>query len=983
MQLNKLTFILIEKMKNWVLNLALILLSSMTYAQGIVTGTVIDGELNTPLPGANVVIRGTTKGVSSDMDGKFSLQTESNSGTLEISYIGFVTQRVNYTLSGGKANVRVVLQPDAQDLGEVVVTGSSLLDIAKERKTPVAVSTVKAAEIVERLGNKEFPEILNRTPSVYATKGGGGFGDSKINIRGFANENIAVMVNGMPVNDMENGRVYWSNWAGLSDVTSAMQVQRGLGASKLAIASVGGTINVVTRASDMMQGGAAYAGYGNNGGNHEYKGLVAYNTGKSEKGWSSSVLFSRSWGEKYADATKFEGYNYFFALGYTPSKKHNLQFMITGAPQWHNQRSSSVSIADAIKYGGSLDKPNRKYNSDWGYLNGEEYTNRRNAYHKPVMMFNWDWNITEQSTLSTVAYASFGRGFGTGDLGSAWTGRFRQDRRTNRYSPETTRVTNIRTAEGLIDFDAISKYNKGEDISSHKIERINTPNAAGLAREVIDPSNRKHNVYEGFVRRASVNSHDWYGILTNFNHKINDKLIINIGIDGRYYYGYHYQVLTDLWGASYYADSSNKNLSGTNNVSKVVNDKPNYNPFGGTVDPIENRITYSNDGDVRWMGLFAQLEYSDDNFSAFLQGSSSIQGFQRIDEFLKPGTEAVRGKSMTKMERKTGFRDLLGYNIKAGANYNINEQHNVFANIGYYSKQPFFNAVYTNNKNFLNPNLTNEKIFGIEAGYGFKSSFANVNLNAYRTSWKDRFVRKSNDVNGVRAYANVLGVVEIHQGIELETDVRVTDYLRFKGSLSLGNWFYEGNALGSLYNESNEPIDGQGNVVLAENAESITLFLDKVKVGDSAQQTASLGATVTPIEGLRFNVDWRYVNNLYANLNVADFTTQEAADRGALRLPSFNLFDLNASYKLPLTDKQSITFSVNVDNVLDTYYIAESYDNKHAKTLADFKDDATKGTAQKQFDDYQNNNLYKGVDTSNRVYFGFGRTWSFGLRYTF
>ncbi len=90
---------------------------------------------------------------------------------------------------------------------------------------------------------------------MYATKAGGGFGDSRINIRGFDQRNTAVMINGVPVNDMENGAVYWSNWAGLSDVTSAMQVQRGLGSSKLAIASVGGTVNIVTRAADKKQGG--------------------------------------------------------------------------------------------------------------------------------------------------------------------------------------------------------------------------------------------------------------------------------------------------------------------------------------------------------------------------------------------------------------------------------------------------------------------------------------------------------------------------------------------------------------------------------------------------------------------------------------------------------------------------------------------------------------------------------------------------------
>ena len=150
------------------------------------------------------------------------------------------------------------------------------------------------------------------------------------------------------INDMENGKVYWSNWAGISDVTSSMQVQRGLGASKIAIASVGGTINIVTRASDMQEGGTVSASLGNNG---FYKVMGAYNTGKSKKGWSSSVLLSRTAGATYVNSTDFESYNYFFALGYTPNEKHSFQFMFTGAPQWHHQRSTHITIADYLKYG--------------------------------------------------------------------------------------------------------------------------------------------------------------------------------------------------------------------------------------------------------------------------------------------------------------------------------------------------------------------------------------------------------------------------------------------------------------------------------------------------------------------------------------------------------------------------------------------------------------------------------------------------------
>lgn len=134
-------------------------------------------------------------------------------------------------------------------LNDVIITSS----VAVSRKTPVAVSTVDPVFIEEKLGTQEFPEVLKSTPGIYATKQGGGFGDSKVNIRGFKTENSAMMINGVPMNDMEWGGIYWSNWAGLSDVTRSMQVQRGLGASKVAAPSVGGSINIVTNTNRCQQ----------------------------------------------------------------------------------------------------------------------------------------------------------------------------------------------------------------------------------------------------------------------------------------------------------------------------------------------------------------------------------------------------------------------------------------------------------------------------------------------------------------------------------------------------------------------------------------------------------------------------------------------------------------------------------------------------------------------------------------------------------
>ncbi len=848
----------------------------------------------------------------------------------------------------------------SKDIEQVVLTG--VADIAKDRKTPVAVSTIKEAQIVERLGNQEFPEILNTTPSVYTTKGGGGFGESKLNIRGFSQENIAVMINGMPVNDMENGRVFWSNWSGLSDVTSAMQVQRGLGSSKLAIASVGGTVNILTRAADKKEGGVLSIGIGNN---DYHKSLFAYNTGKSEKGWSSSFLMSRTAGSTYADATNFEGYNYYFAVGYQPNNKHDLQFTMTGAPQWHNNRGSFINISEYLKYGED-GEPNRKYNSDWGYRNGEAIANRINYYHKPVMSLNWDWNISNKSKLNTIVYASFGRGGGVnGNAG--------------RVGGTKAITTYARTSEGLINFDQIFTENEAVPVTA------TTPSLNTL------------------VQVSSINSHNWYGAISSFNHKINRNLNFTIGVDGRYYYGYHYQLISNMLGAKGFKDNTNKNIT-PKIVTNTFGTEPNWNPFGGKINELSDMVSYDNDGEVLWYGGFGQLEYSNDKVSAFVQGAISNQGFQRIDNFIVDGVSLLNGSLAgtpatnqptainPALTTKTGFKNLFGYNVKAGANYNINEHHNVFGNIGYYSKQPFLNAVYPNNKNFLNPNLTNEKIFGVELGYGFRSRILNATLNLYRTSWKDRFQRRPNititypdpsnpstNITTTSAYANIQGITEIHQGIELELNANVHKMLTLNGMISVGDWFYEGNASGNLFTETNEQI----------GADSQTLYLDQVKVGNAAQKTVAVGFTFKPTDWVSIDGTYRGVKNLYANLNLLNFLTERAGSNGALELPSYGLVDSGVTFKIKLNNpKQFFTLRGNVYNLLDKTYISESNTNILSNlTQADFqKAGTTPGTLVDDtaaFASYQATPTYKGIKQTNQVFFGFGRTWAASLSFNF
>ncbi|WP_405330495.1 TonB-dependent receptor [Leeuwenhoekiella sp. LLG6367-2.1] len=916
---------------------AFLMLTAFMQAQGTLTGTVVDGEMNAPLPGVNIVVQGTTNGVTTDFDGKFKINVAQSTGAVRVSYVGFQTQTVNFNVASGQTSDlgTITLTVDADALDEVIVTG--VVDIAKDRKTPVAVSTVRASEIQEKLGSQEFPEILNNTPSIYATKQGGGYGDSRINIRGFDSRNSAIMINGIPVNDMENGAVYWSNWAGLSDVSSAVQVQRGLGSTKLTVSSVGGTINVVTRSAERKEGGFVSATTGNDG---YIKTLASYSTGLNSNGWSGSFLLSRTSGDGYVDGTKFEGYNYYVGVGYRPNTNHDFNFMLTGAPQQHNQRSFAPSIGEYIQYGNGTD-PNIKYNSDWGTRNGEEFTFGGNFYHKPLASLSWDWKLNDVSKLSTSAYASFGRGGSIGSIGRATVNG------SQVQSFQLPKVNN-----GLIPVDELVRFNSGQQAFGGV--RQGYTGGGGEYQGQFVNGNNNNSIYaddSGFVRsaqngisqRSSVNSHNWFGLISNFETQLSEGLTLDLGIDLRQYTGFHYRRLVDLLGADAYVDSDNINdpyrfltqtydptISNTLNVFKSIDD--------------EEKIDYYNQGKVNWAGFFGQLEYDMNDVTVFVQGSLSNQGFKRIDFFNYLDSDP---------EQESDYENIIGGNIKGGINWNINETHNIFANAGYYSKQPLFDAVYPSfTSNDVNTNLQNEKVVGTEIGYGFRVNGFRANVNAYRTSWADRFQTVSTaNAAGERGTANVQGIKQVHMGIELDFTAKPVERLDINGMLSIGNWEYKDNPTAAFFDNSNQPLlDENGNQITS------TLMLDGTKVGDAAQLTASLGATYTIVSTLRVDGNYRFADNLYADYDATSLT-----DQGALKLPSFGLLDGGVSYSIPFLEK-SLSFRVNVNNILDKVYISESETNVFAQ---------------------DGDPTYDGISTSNRVFFGFGRTWNASIRFAF
>ena len=865
-------------------SLATFLFSAIVFSQGTITGTVLDGEQGNPLPGANVLVRGTTNGVAADFDGNFTIETSQGSGTLVVSYLGFVTKNVKFTGAGNIGTIN--LEPNAEALEGVVIVGTGVIDLAKDRQTPIAVSTVKASEIALKAGNQEFPEVLKSTPSIYTSKSGGGFGDSRINVRGFDQSNTAFLINGQPINGMEDGKMYWSNWQGVMDVASAVQVQRGLGSSKLAISSVGGTVNIVTKTVDSKEGGFIQGMVGND---NYLKTTAYYSTGVGEKGWAFSTLLGHWQGDGYNDYMSGSGETYFFSVGYIPNDKHTFNFLITGAPQKHYQRDR-YTLATLLEKG-------KKYNDQWGYLNGKFRNVSANYYHKPIANLGWDWKIDNRSALSTVVYASLGRG---GSMG------------LRSYS-----------SEGDYNFDLTGQYQYNIGIP---------PNSGGLI-----VGQRRADGYSADILRSSVNAHDWYGVVSNFNHQINEALSFNVGFDGRMYHGEHYRRVVDFLGLDGWDDDTYNAQLGDD---YVVTRSYGINPWPATFydTPRDQRIGYDNPENIRYIGGFGQLEYTGNKLSAFIQGALSTQSNQRFDYFNYPVGEEASEKVRNP-----------GYNIKAGANYNLNEQHNVFVNVGHYSRQPYQDHMFLNFRNDVNPFLTNEKITGIEAGYGFRSSVFAANVNVYQTIWDDRV--ESGSLSEGEGFYQYQGLKQVHRGIEIDFTARPVQGLEFTGYTSIGNWEYDGNATQTVY-------DDDQNVI----REGDPLYLDGVKVGDAAQFTLGIGGRYDIYGGLGIDANYNYYNNLYAGFQPTDEEFANPENRGSVKLPSFGLLDTGLTYDWKLTGNYGLVLRLNVNNILDETYISESLTNIHSEP---------------------GDETYKDVNINNQVYFGFGRTWNFSIRFKF
>ena len=931
-------------MKKISILLLIVTLSFTSEAQSILRGKVTDKNTGESLIGATIIY-GKGMGTATDVDGNYSISLPSGERSVQVSYVGYKAINkvvvIENKLQVLDFKLKTIL------LNEVQVVA----DIARDRETPVAFSTIPMKKINEELASQDIPMVLNSTPGVYATQSGGGDGDARITIRGFNQRNVAVMIDGIPVNDMENGWVYWSNWFGLDAVTSNIQVQRGLGTSKIAIPSVGGTMNILTKGTGNKAGGTIKQEVGSFG---KLRTSVGYNSGRLENGWGYTLAGSYKKGNGFVDETWSEGY-FYYAKIQKELGNHILSLSAMGAPQKHGQRSyksdiatydydyaQSLGITDSV-YNHDMNR-GIKYNKHWGYLdrwtldkNGNKIHNlvtlntKQNYYHKPQFSLRDFWTVNDKFYVSNILYASIGHGGGTGLSGD-----------TDNY-------------------DENGQYNLQEAYNTN----INTEGIFNSIDPLYSDTETKASTY----LRSSINNHFWYGGLSTLNYNPTEEISLSGGLDMRYYKGQHYRKVYDLLGADYVIDDANKLQS-----SKVKRE--------GDV------VGYNNDGIVKWSGMFSQMEYSNGILSAFLNISGSNSAYKRIDYFKKKDLilddttyKEVLGTHMNIIDDKvvmiedtiwhngkaytmnsdeakfaeTNWKWIRGYTIKAGANINLDEYNNVFFNLGYISKAPRFNNVFDYD-NRLFRDIKNEAVKAIEGGYSFRSSLFSANVNAYYTVWQNKPANGGVTVmvDDVPFKANINGMDALHKGIEMDFAYKFSHNLSIEGLLSLGDWQWTSSDTVRFLDDDNNPItDDFGNEIIA------SFDADGVHVGDAAQTQYGLSVRFEPTHQSYIKLRGTYFDNYYADFDPLSLNGDNAG-RESWKIPAYQIIDLHCGYMFRLSDKNRLNIRFSVLNVLDEMYISDAQNN----------------------DPYNAN--YQDFDAKSAgVFFGLGRRMNLSAKFSF
>lgn len=711
-------------------------------AQNIVKGIATDSDSENPLQGVLVSIVNTPTSQTTGADGVFAIKNVPNgSYIVEIKLAGYEIQNFPVELSGKTIDLGSILLykdfSEDQDLSLITITDDELNDDAS------------AADNIAGL--------LQATRDIYLRTAAFEFSSSFFRIKGLDSGYGKVLINGIEMNKIYDGRAQWSNWGGLNDVLRNQEFSNGLAASNYTFGGVLGSTNIDTRASGQRAG--TRISYSSSNRSYVHRVMATHSTGVLDGGWAMTFSGSKRSGlEGFNEGTTYNAYSLFASIEKRINDKHSINFTSIFTP---NRRGKSSPNTQEV-----FDLKGIEYNEYWGYINGRKTNSRIKEVEEPILMLNHYWDITENTALQTNVSYQFGK-IGNSRLD------FNGGANPSPTYYQTLPSFNLRNDDLAGAYESQQRFVNDGQLDWNRIFDANVTNrTAGL--------NNAYVLYE------DRNDDKQLTINTILNAEISNNITLNAKIEYKRLRSNSFAEVIDLLGGTGYldidnfaetADEQQNNLLNPNNVVGV-GEKFRYN--------------YNLNSDVASAYTQAQFKYNKVDF--FVAANVSRTTHQREGLYQNGGFPTTSLGLSKKL-------DFTNFGLKAGTTYKITGRHLLDANVAYLTNAPTIRNSFSNSRENNNTveNLQSEKMFSADFSYIVRSPIITSRLTAYYTGIEDAteisfyFADGIGGDNTAFVQEVLTGINKKHLGVELGLEAQVTPTIKLKGAASIGQFTYDNN----------------------------------------------------------------------------------------------------------------------------------------------------------------------------------------------
>jgi hypothetical protein len=697
-------------------------------------------------------------------------------------------------------------------------------------------------------GADNISGLLSSSQDVFQRAAAFEFSSSFFRVRGLNSDNGNVLMNGIEMNKVFNGRPQWSNWGGLNDVLRNQELTTGLAPSSYNFGGILGTTNINLRASEYRSGSRIT--YSSSNRSYTNRVMATHASGVVKGGWSYAFSLGRRWGnEGFQDGTFYDANSFFVSVEKKINDKHSLNFTGFYTP---NKRGKSSPNTQEV-----YDLKDIKYNEYWGYQDGEKRNSRVKRIAEPVLMLNHYWDFTEKTSLNTNVAYQFGE-LGNSRLdyagGANPSPAYYQGLPS--YFLADTDGPDLAGA-----YSAYQNFTEGGQLDWNRLYDANVTNN-------VTGDNAAYVLYEDRSddTQLSVN--------TIFNSDLSENITLNAAVNYKRLKSHNFAEIIDMLG-------STTGYLNVDSFDQVQFDLQNPDLVVGEGDTF--RYNYNLEANI--VSTFAQAQFKYNKIDFFLAGSITKTDYQREGLYQ---SEVYADNSFGKGEKV----EFTGLGAKGGFTYKFSGKHLLVANAGYLTKAPTIRNTFSNSRDNhaivgdqSGFGITEEKITSFDLNYVYRSPIVKARLTGYFTKMQDAnevsfyYADGISGIDSGTAFVQEIleGIDKRHLGIEFGIEAQVIPTIKLTGVASVGQYTYDNNP----------------NLLLSSS--DFTAGLDfgeanlkDYKIAGGPQHAFSLGFEYRDPNYWWFGTTANFMSNAYVDVSPLTRTENFYLDTDGLPFPDYD-----------------------------------------------------------------------------------------------